>query len=102
MPYGLREEVIEKVKSIFAKVQPIEKVVLYGSRAKETYQNGSDIDICLYGRNLTLQNAVYPLMEFLDELYLPYSFDISIFDHIDNPALIEHITHVGIVLYIRT
>ena len=102
MPYGLKDEVLEKINTTFAKVEPVEKVVLYGSRAKGTHHNGSDIDICLHGRNLTLQNAVYPLMELLDKLYLPYSFDISIFDHIDNPALIEHITRVGVVLYTRT
>jgi hypothetical protein len=35
----------------------------------------------------------------IDDLLLPYEIDLSIFDHIDNPDLIEHIQRVGRVVF---
>ncbi|MCK5146544.1 nucleotidyltransferase domain-containing protein [bacterium] len=99
MEYGLKKEIIEAITQVFLDFKNIDKVVLYGSRAKGNYRTGSDIDITLFGKNLNLHNSVYPLMEALDELYLPYSFDISIFKHIANQDLIEHIKSTGKVFY---
>ena len=97
--YGLTSDTIAKIKQAFAKIEAIDKVILYGSRAKGNYRKGSDIDITLIGKDLTLNNSVYPLMEELEELYLPYTFDISIFKHIDNQNLIKHIDRVGKIFY---
>ncbi|MBS0626813.1 MAG: nucleotidyltransferase domain-containing protein, partial [Verrucomicrobia bacterium] len=47
MRYGLNELTIQKITDVFTKFPSIEKVVLYGSRAKGNYKNGSDIDLCL-------------------------------------------------------
>jgi predicted nucleotidyltransferase len=99
MMYGLKPETIAQIQEAIAKIETIDQVILYGSRAKGNYRNGSDIDITLLGENLSLNNAVYPLMDEIEELYLPYSFDISIFEHIDNAHLKEHIERVGKVFY---
>ena len=99
MAYGLKDKTIQNIKGVLSKNQLIEKVILYGSRAKGNYELGSDIDFTLIGDNLTLGNTVYPLMEGLDELYLPYTFDISIFNEIDDQDLIDHIKRVGQVFY---
>jgi len=98
--YGLSSDTLSRIEAECSKVQAIEKVVLYGSRAKGNYRTGSDIDITLFGDNLTLANSVYPLMDRLDELCLPYSFDISIFNYIDNKNLVEHINRVGKTIYL--
>jgi predicted nucleotidyltransferase len=100
--YGLEENTISKIKNIFSKYPQIEKVILYGSRAKGNFHNGSDIDITLQGKNLTLSNSVNPVSDELDELYLPYMFDISILKHIKDTNLIEHIDRVGKVFYAST
>ena len=100
--YGLEENTISKIKKVFSKFPQIEKVILYGSRAKGNFHTGSDIDITLTGKNLTLSNSVYPITEDLDELYLPYMFDISIFSHIQDKNLIDHINRVGKVFYTST
>jgi len=99
--YGLNDQTIDEMRSAFAQCPAIEQVVLYGSRAKGNYRNGSNIDITLIGEQLTLNNSVYPLMEIFAESYLPYSFDISIFAHIDNPDLRAHIERVGKVLFVK-
>ncbi|MEA3465926.1 MAG: nucleotidyltransferase domain-containing protein [Thermodesulfobacteriota bacterium] len=97
--FGLDLDTLRNIKAAIAKVPTIEKVILYGSRAKGNYRDGSDIDITLFGKELKLKNSVYPLMDELEELYLPYTFDISIFEHINNEDLIEHIHRVGKVFY---
>ncbi len=98
MKYGLDNNVIEKILSVFSKFPTIQKVVLYGSRAKGNYKNGSDIDLCLFGKDLDLK-LLYQIEEALDNLFLPYSFDLSIYSNLSNQDLIDHIDRVGIALY---
>jgi hypothetical protein len=43
--------------------------------------------------------TIFGIQDEIEELYLPYSFDISIFDRIDNEDLIDHIRRVGKVFY---
>ncbi len=97
--FGLSVDTLRRIRSVFSKFPKIQKVVLYGSRAKGNYKTGSDIDITLIGKGLTLNNTVYPLMEELDELYLPYMFDISIFNQLNNLDFIDHILRVGKTFY---
>ena len=53
MMYGLNDSHIKKIQSVFANYSAINKVILYGSRAKGNYRNGSDIDLSLVGKDLT-------------------------------------------------
>jgi len=68
------------------------------SEPKGNYRKGSDIDLVLKGKNLTI-NDVLKLEDDLDELLLPYLFDISILHHIKNPDLLGHIERIGKIFY---
>ena len=98
MKFGLKDEIIEQVNSVFAKYSQIEEVIIYGSRAKGNYKTGSDIDLTLTGQNLTL-SIMYAVEFEIDDLLLPYTFDISLFNQISNLDLIEHINRVGLSFY---
>ncbi len=98
MKFGLKILTIEKINTVFSQYPEVEKVVLYGSRAKGNFKNGSDIDLTLEGNNLSL-SILYKIDNDLDDLLLPYTFDLSIFKHIDNADLIDHIKQVGVVFY---
>jgi predicted nucleotidyltransferase len=98
MKFGLKQNTIESISSVFEKYPQIEKVVIYGSRAKGNYRNGSDIDLTCIGQNLDLK-SLHAIENELDDLLLPYSIDLSIFHHISNNDLIEHIERVGKVFY---
>ena len=52
MKYGLKEDTIKQMEAVFAKFPTIEKIILYGSRAKGNFRDGSDIDITLIGNDL--------------------------------------------------
>jgi len=96
--YGLKEIDIEKIKSVFANFTEIDRAILYGSRAKGNFRDGSDIDLSLVGKNLDL-NKILRIETELDDLLLPYNIDISIFDKIENLELIDHINRVGVIFY---
>jgi len=101
MKYGLSKEVIEKIRGVYTRFPEIEKVVLYGSRAKGNYKAGSDIDLTLYGTALTPALRAN-IAEALDDLLLPYTIDLSLFDELENPDLRKHIERVGKVFYEKT
>jgi uncharacterized protein len=98
LSFGLKETTIEKIRSVFAKYPEIEKAVLYGSRAKGNYRNGSDIDLTLMGDGLT-HNQLLRIEREIDDLLLPYKMDLSLYRQIENPDLSKHIDRVGITFY---
>jgi len=98
MKYGLRKDIIEKINMVFADFHLVDEVVIYGSRAKGNFKNGSDIDLSLKGDKLSLKE-LNKISHVLDDLLLPYTFDLSIYHNIDNPDLSEHISRVGKLLY---
>ena len=75
--HGLKDIHVKKIQSAFANCKAIDKAILYGSRAKGNYRNGSDIDLTLVGNAL----------------------DLSMLLKIENTDLIEHINRVGFVFY---
>jgi predicted nucleotidyltransferase len=91
--------VCEKIRAVLSRYPQVEQAILYGSRAKGNYRNGSDIDLTLRGgADLTL-SVVYRILNDLDDLLLPYTVHLSIFDHISDRDVIEHIQRVGVVFY---
>lgn len=98
MMYGLKDEHINKMLSVFVNYSEIDKVILYGSRAKGDFRNGSDIDLSLVGDELN-SDILSRLESDFDDLLLPYKIDISIFNKIDNLDLISRINRIGVVLY---
>ncbi len=98
--FGLKSRDIEKIQNILAHYPEIEKVIIYGSRAKGNYKVGSDIDLTVIG-NLEFR-ILMKLENDLEELLLPYKMDISVFHKINNPDLIEHIKKFGKVFYQKT
>lgn len=98
MMFGLKESVIERIRAVFAKFPAIQRAVIYGSRAKGNYKRGSDIDLTLYGEELT-PDVLGLVNRELDDLLLPWMIDLSIFEHIEHVKLREHIERVGVVFY---
>lgn len=98
MQYGLKQKYIDKIRLVLATYPAVDKVLLYGSRAKGTYYNGSDIDLTFLGAELTL-SLLMKIETALDDLLLPYKIDASILKNIEDSDLVDHINRVGVVLY---
>ncbi|WP_187759902.1 nucleotidyltransferase domain-containing protein [Thiospirochaeta perfilievii] len=83
--------------TVFKKYKNIDSVVLYGSRAKGSYKNGSDIDLTITGKDISIK-TLYKIEENLEDLMLPYKIDLSLYCNIENENLKQHIKRVGINL----
>ena len=78
--------------------QPLRKgtsLILFGSRAKGNYREGSDIDIAIKGTDITPKDRDQWLLKY-ETLHLPWKLDLVIYHHIKEHALIEHINRTGI------
>lgn len=98
--FGIYPNSFKEILSILKKHESIEKVIIYGSRAKGNYKEGSDIDLTLFGT--IKHNELMQLQNELDESYIPYLFDISIYNELQSESLIDHINRVGKIFYQRT
>lgn len=96
---GLAPHEIEMILAVFRSIPAIAEVVLYGSRARGNFQPESDIDLALVGVDDDLQAEA--VAEELDELPLPYRFDVKACSAIRHAPLREHIARVGFTLYRR-
>jgi uncharacterized protein len=98
MKFGLSSTEIAKIIAVFKKYPQIHSVVIYGSRSMGNYKRGSDIDLALMGNPIDLQ-TLSKISNDLDDLFLPYQFDISCFNDIQNKELVDHIQRRGQIFY---
>ncbi len=96
--FGLPKDVIDLIVSVVCYNKNIEKIVLFGSRAKGNFKKGSDIDIALFSESLEYDELLKIKSE-VSELPQPYTVDIVDFNKIKNEELKEHILRVGITLF---
>ena len=98
---GISEQSFETILKAFKNFSEIESAVLFGSRAIGTFKKGSDIDIAIYGQNLTQQTALSISSQLNENAPIPYFVDIVAPEFVDSPSLIEHIERVGVEIYQR-
>ena len=86
--------VLGMLNKVFMQYTNIDKVVLFGSRARGDYKRTSDIDLCVYGDTLNKRER-YNILE-LDTFY---SFDVVFFDELDKQSFIESIMRDQVMIY---
>lgn len=101
MKFGLPDSVVERIGAVLARYPQVDQAILYGSRAKGTQRNGSDIDLTLRGGSDLDGKVLFRLIDELDELLLPYQIDLSLHADIRDPSVLEHIARVGSVFYTK-
>ena len=99
MQYGLSAQTLQKIRDVFVRYPQVEEVMLYGSRARGDYKNGSDLDLTLRGSSELTHTLLSQIANDLDDQLLPYTIDLSIFENIRNPEMVEQIERVGVALY---
>lgn len=98
--FGLPAHAIEGLQGVFDRWPLVERVLIYGSRAKGTYRQGSDIDLCLQGASLDLGDLL-AMETAIDDLLLPWRVDLALHHAIEDPDLLDHIERVGQLFYER-
>ena len=100
MTDGLEDAHRAAIVDVLAANERVERAVLFGSRATETFTDGSDVDIALFGEELTIADRAR-LAEAMEELTVPHRVDVLLYDGIDNETLRKHIRRDGIEWYGR-
>ena len=99
MNIGLEQKDIDEILNIAAQFSEIEKVIVFGSRAKGSHTKGSDIDLAISGENITPATLVKLSERLNSESMLPYFFDILHYENINNDELKDHIDRIGKILF---
>jgi uncharacterized protein len=101
MDFGLQRQDVDEIIHILQSYPVVEEAILFGSRAKGNFKQGSDIDIAIKGKGI--DQGVVASISFLlnEEIELPYFFDIVHFEAISEQELREHVIRVGRSIYVR-
>lgn len=93
MNSGIKEQVLAEIIAL-AEKNSIEKLLLFGSRARGDYRRTSDIDLAVSGGNV----ADF-VMDLNEETATLLKFDVVDLGRSVQPALIESIQREGKILY---
>jgi predicted nucleotidyltransferase len=96
-PPDLPPRALDLIRAVLARHPAVTGAILFGSRAKGTAQPGSDIDLALEGIADPLQAEA--IASELEELPLPYRFDVKALAAIRHRPLLEHIERVGVRIH---
>ena len=94
----IEDKLKNELQTIFSKYKEIEKVLLFGSRGREDNKYNSDVDLCLFGENITHLIQAKVFMD-IDEINTPLSFDILNFNELTKKELIDNIINYGVYIY---
>jgi predicted nucleotidyltransferase len=97
MESGLSQRELDLIRGLLRRHPEVTGALLFGSRAKGESSPESDIDLALLGISDPLQAEA--IASELDELPLPYRFDVKAYEAIQNAPLREHIRRVGIKIH---
>lgn len=96
--FGLSDYIIDLLRGVLRAHPEVERAVIYGSRARGDYSNGSDIDLTLVGTRLT-ETILHRIAMEMDNLPIPHTVDLSIRSCLRNPALIQDIDKQGVEFF---
>jgi predicted nucleotidyltransferase len=94
---GLSRREVDLICGVLRRHREITAAMLYGSRAQGRHRPDSDVDLTIQG-DLDDLRAVSIAAE-MDELPLPYRFDVQADSAIQSPALRDDIRRTGVVVY---
>ena len=94
--FGLPQRTIDELISYFKNKPEIELVKIFGSRAKNTYRNGSDIDFAIWSNDA---EQFFRIAGELDDLPTPYKFDVINYKTLTHKGMQNSIDNDGIIFY---
>ncbi|MBB5326017.1 putative nucleotidyltransferase [Anoxybacillus tepidamans] len=96
MTHGINKNVFERLIAYFQSEKEIQKVILFGSRAKDTARHHSDIDLCIDYKGKQKGKVISDI----DDIVGVYSCDVLFCDSL-NQEIERQIERDGMVIYER-
>lgn len=100
LKFGLNKKQLQLIGEVIESFPEIEMVFVFGSRASETNRPGSDIDLAVSGPQLS-PLILNRFSSALDDLPLPFLFDVVDYNNLKNINLQRNITNHGKLLFER-
>ncbi len=94
--FGLPQRTIDELISYFKNKPEIELVKIFGSRTKNTYRNGSDIDFAIWSNDA---EHFFRIARELDDLPTPYKFDVINYKTLTHKGMQNSIDKDGVIFY---
>lgn len=95
---NIPKKIVKELDCIFSSFDNIQKVVLFGSRARKDNKVNSDIDIAIYGN---VEEDKYKINNMIDEINTIYSFDVIFVCEEISENLLNQIKKDGSIIYER-
>lgn len=93
--FAIQENSLKIITEILGKYAKIKRRVDFGSRATAKYRDNSDVDIALFGADITFEEISKIIGE-MDESDLVYKVDIVHYESLNNKELKENIDREGV------
>lgn len=100
MPEVVPGQVAERIRAVLVRHPSVTRAVLFGSRAKGNFREGSDIDLALEGEDLG-ERELADIRSELDDEPIAHRVDLILKKTITYHELLDHIERVGVVFYER-
>ena len=94
---ALTERELGLINQVFRRPPELLDVRIFGARAKGTHTPRSDVDLAIWGDVDAIRAEA--ISAELDELPLPYHFDVKPFESIKLESLRDHIQRIGVPVY---
>ena len=99
--FGIDDWILKNIIEIVKKYDEIERVLVFGSRARGDYKKTSDIDIAIVGKNITHTINTKVFNE-INDIYMPYMIDlITVTEEKSEDKLIKNILSEGVEIYAK-
>ncbi|MFZ4077405.1 MAG: nucleotidyltransferase family protein [Legionellaceae bacterium] len=99
-PYGIHETLWNNILTTCFNFKSVDHVILFGSRARYDFHEGSDIDIAIDAPRMSA-HEFSQLWNTLDDLPLIFKLDVIHLQALSNPSLLDAIKKEG-VFFTRT
>ena len=95
---GISKRFINELQSYCSKNHQLEKILLFGSRARGDYHRSSDIDLAVFTKRIshTEQNLIEHA---INEMSTPLKIDVVFMDRLKKEKLISNIIKEGVIIY---
>jgi len=98
LSFGLSAEILDELRVVFSRFSAIDRVLIYGSRARGDFRPGSDIDLLVLAPTMASLEFAQLWMA-LDDLPIIFRLDVSLCQEVNNPKLMRNMLADGVTLY---
>lgn len=100
MEFGFTRQELDNLYNVFHLYPEIKTVIIFGSRATDSYKKGSDVDFALLG-DIDFDVVAKVKYHLEEETTLPYFFDVVDYAALKNKELKQQIDKNGKIFYAK-